>query len=228
MNTASKTADELNAILAQQTREANSSVYDQAQKTVDVPENDPAAFDQETLAKAKTLYTDQNLSAAERLDRELEEAAAGIEEAETEIASDPAPTLSSFRRLAKTYAHTISLAFATFARYVYPRSLLTAADRENVAYAKQLTESFAKSEQTQRLNQLCADRPDVSEALLKLDRLEELIAEAPLTKEEKELLTDPLARVVEKYRWMQAGPEGELILALAIIVGKRAWPLMSK
>lgn len=52
-----------------------------------------------------------------------------------------------------------------------------------------------------------------------------LVQKIPFSEKEKKMLTDPLARVCEKYKWT-FGPEGEFILAASAVIGSRAIPLV--
>ena len=62
-------------------------------------------------------------------------------------------------------------------------------------------------------------------AMKRFEKLEEYINDAPLTKEEQKDISDSLSEVIEKYRWMQVGPEGALIISVGLVMLPRLEPL---
>lgn len=62
-------------------------------------------------------------------------------------------------------------------------------------------------------------------AFKRYEKLEEYINDAPLTADEQKDLVEPLSEVIEKYKFLQMGPEGQLLLSVGLIMLPRLEPM---
>jgi hypothetical protein len=131
----------------------------------------------------------------------------------------------SIRAVAKTYAKWFSHGLKLLAKFIYPAKLLKEGDPETIGTFKEALAAQPPRKQDDFFNQSLEENPELGFALRRMERVQSLIDESPLTEEEMEILIDPLVGVIQKYQWMQVGPEAELVIALFLIMTPRIEPL---
>lgn len=215
---------DFNKRLADSTREPNESVFNQAAAASAVDDTLGTDFDQDKLASEKAKETASDTlpeSAQDTFEKTFKP------EPEAEI-QDPQekerePRESS-HRIARRYINIISLGLGTSARLLYPRALITDAQADLNATLKAKVEAASPRKKAQIVNDAIDSEPAMAEAYNNFLRVQKLVDQAPLSDEEKKDLLEPLAECVEKYRFMQIGPEFSLLMAVVVIMAPRIAP----
>lgn len=123
---------------------------------------------------------------------------------------------------ARWYIKAFNLVQKTILKPIYRSRLLQEGDIEKVREAsKRAKEAGAK-----HIQDLYAEGDPMYDVCARFDRYLDAVNDLPLTKDEQSELLEPLAAVIEKYRWMQMGPEGQLLLAVFVIMAPRLEPAL--
>ena len=219
--------DQVQAMLARETRLTTDAI---AAATSPL-ETDAKNFDQDTLAKAKAVYGTETANPLEQLDKDFSEMESEIKAAEKDLPDQPPADLSegivgmaALRRMAKTYINFLSKAMSVAAKRYYPAALLSPEDQAKADFMSATVSSFPAAKRAQARADFIAQDQEAAEIAARIHELDQLVKGAPLSDEEKDMLIEPLGAVLEKYRWMQAGPEAQLLLALVVIMAPRIAP----
>jgi hypothetical protein len=152
---------------------------------------------------------------------------------ESETVTDPPPGGEpgepkkpvNFKKIASGFVKFFNSLLKIGAKRLYPEVILKPEDPAILVDLKTRTEMIPDRDKEAFLASELESKDTLRYAWNRLSRVEELIAAAPLTEDEKEMLIDPLADVIEKYRWMQVGPEANLLLAVIVVMAPRIEPL---
>lgn len=78
------------------------------------------------------------------------------------------------------------------------------------------------------LDQACQENDQLYAILQRFDRYAQAVEKVSLTEEEIESIIEPLTAVIQKYRWMQLGPEAMLVITVALVMLPRLEPLLPR
>ena len=141
---------------------------------------------------------------------------------DTEEPPAPAMTAKEAGLSATWYIKAFNLFQKTILKPLYRKRMLQEGDIEKVREASRK----AKNKGAKHIQDLYVEGDPMYDVCARFDRYMEAIEDLPLTPAEQKELMEPLAAVIEKYKWMQMGPEGQLLLAVFVIMAPRIEPAM--
>lgn len=177
----------------------------------------------ETFTVNETDFDQLELDPENEQPDELNESSPGGEKPPGEVPKKPS---RSFKKIATSFVKTFeSVVLKMGAKWAYPQILLKEGDAELVVDFRERLKVVPEREQNSFSANILLENNDLRSALTRVEKAMDCIHNAPLSKDEFDMLVDPLAEVIEKYKWMQVGPEANLLLAVIIIMIPRVEPL---
>ena len=132
------------------------------------------------------------------------------------------PQPANWKQQAKMYLKSLDRIQRMVLPFLYKKAILEENDPANLA-AYQAKRAADKS---LTVADAISDNDELYWTLERYRELDEACTAIPLTDEDYQYLTDPLGQVIQKHRALQAGPEGQLVLALLIVMTPRLAPLL--
>lgn len=108
---------------------------------------------------------------------------------------------------------------------LYPSFILEEGDPALLNDLQRKIRMAAPVDPKETLEAETAANPGLVDVLLRWEKCDEAVKGAPFTEEEKKLLREPLSKVIEKYKFLQLGPELILFMCLAMVMTPRITPL---
>jgi hypothetical protein len=152
-----------------------------------------------------------------------------FDEPEEEAPEEPQPEepvkdKSFYKRSAARMVKAFSSLLKVGAKKVYKKSVLKPGDIEEMSELKKRIELSGKP-QDRAIADAVSDNDKLYHVFKRFEEYDRLVKEAPLTEEEQEILIEPLSEVIEKHKFLQAGPEAALLMAVLIIMLPRLEPM---
>ncbi|MEL6558340.1 MAG: hypothetical protein AAFQ94_09160 [Bacteroidota bacterium] len=136
------------------------------------------------------------------------------------VIDEPVTSPGGFKRMAKRWIKTFNVFQKTLLKPAYKKSMLQTGDIDKMAKYKEHAESTKKD-----VTDIYHSHEGSYEVFQRFERYARAVEDLPLTQEEIDDLTEPLAEVIQKYSYMQVGPEGQLLLAVLVIMLPRIEPV---
>lgn len=126
---------------------------------------------------------------------------------------------------ARQFVEFFSSALEIGGKTLYPRYMLEEGDAEKLRETNRIIRLSAPVSPDETLRQEIEKDQTLADVVLRFERFQKAVEGAPLSQEEKTMLIDPLATVIEKYHFLQAGPELILFMVVVVIMTPRILPL---
>lgn len=133
---------------------------------------------------------------------------------------DPVISAGGFKRMAKRWIQTFNVFQKTLLKPSYQRTILEKGDIEKMR-------SYRKDAELSKcdITDIYHENEESYHVIERFDKYMKAVEDLPLTQEEIDDLTEPLSEVIQKYNSMQVGPEGQLLLAVLVIMLPRVEPV---
>lgn len=139
--------------------------------------------------------------------------------------AEPAKPPIDSGALAETLIKFVSNVFEVGGKKVYAAAILEEGDIEKINEVNREIRLATPVAPEETLKLAIEREPTLAEVVLRFDAYHTAVKGAPFTDDEKQLLRQPLADVIEKYSWLHLGPEMILLITVCIVMTPRITPL---
>jgi|GEM_PF-2796698 len=146
------------------------------------------------------------------------------EEGSEEEGQEPAKP-KNLKAIAETMVRFFSTLLSFGAKKLYPDAILKEGDLEKVANMNQALDLVPENQKEATFLEATRADSGLYYSFKRYTNVQELIQDAPLTEAEQELLVQPLVEVIAKHKFLQVGPEANLVMVLILIMVPRIEPL---
>lgn len=134
----------------------------------------------------------------------------------------PSWSMSKAKATATRWVKMFSSFMVMMLKPAYRSTILVKGDVQKMADFTQTHKGKSEQEMEAELKQ----SPEMQQVANRFDKYMKAVQDSPLAEDEIEMLADPLAECILKYKHLQLGPEWSLVLAALVIITPRLTPMM--